>query len=232
MSFKEYFQKVISEGRTVLTVHESKEILANLELPVNASKLATSAQQVKELASEIGFPCVMKIVSKDVVHKTDFGGVVVGVRNEDDAFATYNKMIATINEKIPHATIDGVEIENMIQDGTEVIIGATIDPIFGKVLMFGLGGILVEILKDTSFRLIPISEKDAEAMLGDIKASKILEGVRGRPPVDKKSLVDILMKISQFVDAHDEIAEMDLNPVFALSKGASIVDARIVLKGS
>ncbi|MFX1535236.1 MAG: acetate--CoA ligase family protein [Promethearchaeota archaeon] len=230
MSFKDYFQDCIQQGRKVLTVHESKEILTKLGLPVNISKLVSSAQEAREIAKEIGFPCVMKVVSKDIIHKTDFGGVVVGIRDEEDAFATYNKIVKTIKEKNPQATIEGVVVENMIQDGTEVIIGSTIDPIFGKVLMFGLGGIFVEVMKDVSFRLIPISEKDAENMLSDIRAAKLLEGIRGREPVDKKALVDILIKISQFVDANDEVGEVDLNPVFALPKGASIVDARIVLK--
>jgi acetyl-CoA synthetase (ADP-forming) len=223
------FTKSKGEDRKVLTVYESKKALEQENFPVNKFELARSKEEALEIAQRLGFPLVAKIVSAQIVHKTDIGGIVVGIRDQDELAAAYDQITAAAQEKAPEAKVDGILLEQMVTDGVEVIIGSTIDPVFGRILMFGLGGVFVEVLKDVSFRLVPLTRYDAKEMIEEIKAAKVLDGFRGRPPTDKDAIVDLILKTADFLQAHDDITELDLNPVFALEKGVSIVDARIIL---
>ncbi|MFX1512345.1 MAG: acetate--CoA ligase family protein [Promethearchaeota archaeon] len=229
MAGSKIIKNAMGEGRKVLTVLESKQILSEASFPINEYRMARTIDEAVSYAQELGYPIVMKLVSSDIIHKTDLGGVVVDVRNNGEVKEQFERMINTVQEKISQVHIEGIMIEQMVKDGIEIIIGSTVDPIFGKVLMFGLGGIFVEVLKDVSFRLIPIKRSDAEEMLTEIKAAKVLDGVRGKPPADKEAIIDLLLKTSDFVAAHDKIAELDLNPVVVLPDKAIAVDARIVL---
>ncbi|MFX0013506.1 MAG: acetate--CoA ligase family protein [Promethearchaeota archaeon] len=226
---QQLIKNAIQQKRTVLTVQESKKILLQEDFPVNPTGFGTNLDEVLAEAEKIGFPVVLKVSSQNIIHKSDFGGVVTGIRNIQDLKEQYAIMEQKIAQKIPDAQIDGYIVEKM-ESGIELLVGSTLDPMFGPILAFGLGGIYVEILKDVVFRLIPVQREDATEMLSEIKAAKILDGIRGQPPVDKKSLVDLLMKTSNFIDSHPEIKELDLNPVFATENGVSVVDARIILK--
>jgi acyl-CoA synthetase (NDP forming) len=227
----EKIKEFLAKGRNVLTVFESKQILKAAGFPVNQFGLASNPDQAVMLAERFGFPVVLKIVSSDIVHKSDIGGVIVGIDSPEKVRSNFERLMMNARNSHPQAKVDGILIEEMIQDGgTEVILGTVIDPVFEHVLMFGLGGIFVEVLKDVTFRLIPMTERDAREMLGEIKAAPVLEGVRGQQPANKDALVDLIVKLSDLVANNKEIAECDLNPVFAGPKKSVVVDARLVLK--
>jgi acetate---CoA ligase (ADP-forming) subunit beta len=171
----------------------------------------------------------MKIVSPDIIHKTEAGGVKVGIKDEKEAKAAYQDIIYKVKKYKKEAKISGVIAYSMIPQETEIIIGMMKDPCFGPTIMFGLGGIFVEILKDISFRILPLEERDAEEMISEIKGYQILKGIRGETPKDVKSIRDVLMKISQLVMENPEINEIDLNPVFVFNEGLQVVDARMIL---
>jgi acyl-CoA synthetase (NDP forming) len=220
---------VKASGRTALTAPEAKLVCDAYQIPVPKEGLAKSADEAAKLAGDMGFPVVMKIVSPDILHKTEAGGVVVGVDSVEKARATYQTIVDNAKRYKSDATIDGIQIQQMLPSGaTEVIVGSITDPSFGKLVAFGLGGILVEVLKDITFRLAPASKADAEGMLDGLKASEVLHGVRGQAGVNRGALTDIIQKVSQLVTDFPEIVEVDLNPIFATDKGATAVDARIV----
>jgi acyl-CoA synthetase (NDP forming) len=220
---------VKASGRDALTAPEAKLVCDAYGIPVPKEGLAKSADEAAGLAADMGFPVVMKIVSPDILHKTEAGGVLVGVDSADKARATFQTIVDNAKRYNADARIDGIQIQQMLPSGaTEVIVGAISDPSFGKLVAFGLGGILVEVLKDITFRLAPASKEDAEGMLDGLKASEILHGVRGQAGVSRTALTDIIQKVSQLVTDFPEIAEVDLNPIFATDKGATAVDARIV----
>ena len=221
-----------SEGRTVLTEIESKQVLAAAGVPVAEARLAGTADDAVNAADAVGYPVVMKIVSPEITHKSDVGGVKVGIAGADEARAAFKEITSAARKAQPSATIEGVAVQKMAPQGTEVIIGMSKDPQFGPVLMFGLGGVLVEVLKDVSFRIVPLEERDARQMIEDIDGYAILKGVRGRPPADVGALKSLLLKLSEFVEANPQVEEIDLNPVFAYSDGAIAVDARIVVAGT
>jgi acetyl-CoA synthetase (ADP-forming) len=218
-----------AEGRTLLSEVESKELLRSAGINVVEARLATNAKEAAAFATEAGFPVVMKIISPDIAHKSDVGGVVVGLQSASAVRKAYAEMMEQVQKKARKARIDGVSIQRQADAGTEVIIGGTTDPQFGPVLMFGLGGVFVEVLKDVAFRIVPIEQRDAHQMIREINGFPILEGVRGQKGADLKALERMLIQVSKFMWKHREIAELDLNPVFAYSKGAVAVDARIVL---
>jgi acyl-CoA synthetase (NDP forming) len=224
----EHFKNAFNNARTVLTADESRRIMELSGIPVNQSDLAKSEDEAVEIANKIGYPLVMKIVSPQIVHKTEVGGVVVNINSEDEVRMTYEKLISRAKEKKPDAEITGILIENMIS-GTEMIVGTTEDPQFGPMIMFGVGGIFVEVYKDVSFRLIPITPGDAKEMLLEIKGKALLTGARGLPKADIDELINILMKISNLIDSYPEIKEMDINPLIITEKGAVAADARIIL---
>jgi acyl-CoA synthetase (NDP forming) len=219
-----------SEGRTVLTEVESKEFLKAAGIGIVDTRLATSREEAISLSRQLGFPVVLKIASPDVVHKSDAGGVRLGLKTASQVGKAYGQILLAIKQKYPEARIQGVSVQKMARPGVEVIIGMSKDAQFGPVLMFGLGGILVEVLKDVSFRIVPLSRRDAAEMIREVKGYPLLEGYRGGEAVDLSYLEELLIKVSNFVEQNPEIMELDLNPVFAYSDGAVAVDARVILE--
>ncbi|TET88455.1 MAG: acetyl-CoA synthetase, partial [Dehalococcoidia bacterium] len=205
-------------------------LLEKAGISVIKTKHPPSMKEAVALSKEIGFPVVLKIASPDVIHKSDAGGVKVGLKNGAQVSQAYREIMTSIKQKHPKATIDGISVQPMAKPGVEVIIGMNKDPQFGPVLMFGLGGILVEILKDVSFRIVPLARRDAREMIRDIKGYPVLEGYRGQEPANVPFLEEMLLKVSDFAERNPEIKELDLNPIFAYRDGAIAVDARIVLE--
>ena len=218
-----------ASGRTALTAPEAKQICDAYGITVPKEALAGSAAQASQAAAEMGFPVVMKIVSPDILHKTEAGGVLVDIKNAEEAASAYEKIIANARNYKADANIVGVQVQQMIKAGQEVIIGAVTDNSFGKLVAFGLGGVLVEVLKDITFRLAPATLQDAYSMLDGIQAAEILKGVRGGDPVDREALAKLIVAVSKLVSDFPEISELDLNPVFASKQGAVAADVRIVL---
>jgi acetyl coenzyme A synthetase (ADP forming)-like protein len=221
-----------SSGRTALTAPEAKGLCEAYGIAIPREGVATNATDAGTLAARIGFPVVMKIVSPQILHKTEAGGVLVGVKSAEDAARGYATIVDNARKYDPQAEILGVQVQQMLSGGQEVIIGAVTDPAFGKLVAFGMGGILVEVLKDITFRLAPASEQDAFSMLDSIAAAEILRGVRGAPPVDRAALASMIERVSTLVADFPEIAELDLNPVFASERGATAADVRVVLNFS
>ena len=217
------------EERSSLTSAEAKQIAAAYEIATPAEGLATSVDNAVGMANEIGFPVVLKIASADILHKTDAGGVITDLEDVDAVRAAYTAILDNAKEYNSDASIDGVQVQAQIQDGLEVIVGATTDPVFGKLVAFGLGGTLVEVLQDITFRLAPAESADAHAMLNDISGSKILDGVRGQAGVDRTALARTIEQVSHLVNDFPEISELDLNPVFASADGAVAADVRVLL---
>ena len=232
MTKAEILTKAAKERRSLLTEIESKELMKAARIPVVETRLAISKKEATELAVKLGFPVVMKIVSPDVVHKSDAGGVKLSIQNATQAGRAYSEILANIKKHYPKAKIVGVSVQKMAKQGIEIIIGMTKDAQFGPVIMFGLGGILVEVLKDVSFRIVPMTKRDASEMIAEIKGYPILKGYRGQDPADIPYLEDLIVKVSEFVDKNPEIKELDLNPVFAYKDGALAVDARIILEAA
>jgi acyl-CoA synthetase (NDP forming) len=217
-------------GRKYLKEIESKELLKMAGVSTTDTRLATSRDEAIALAQEIGFPVVLKIVSQDIVHKSDIGGVKLGLGNVTTVGKAYDEIMAATKAKQPSAKIDGVSVQNMARPGVEVIIGMSKDSQFGPVLMFGIGGIMVELLKDVSFRIVPITRRDASDMIKEIRAFPLLEGYRGSAPSNIKALEDILLNVSELVAKTPQIKEMDINPIFSRQEDAIAVDARIILE--
>src|SRR5262247_1082014 len=223
---------VKAEGRTALTAPEGKLVCEAYGIAVPKEGVATSASDAAALATAMGFPVVLKIVSPEILHKTEAGGVLVGVKNADDVQKGYDTILANAKAYNASATILGVQVQQMLTGGQEVIIGAVTDPVFGKLVAFGLGGVLVEVLKDVTFRLAPATRDDALSMLDGIAAAEILKGVRGADPVNRDALAKMIQNVSQLISDFPEISEMDLNPVFATKNGATAADVRIVVNFS
>ena len=216
-------------GRESLTAPEGKRVCDAYGISVPQEGVANSAAEAEKLAIAMGFPVVMKIVSPDILHKTEAGGVVVGIPNAQEASKAYQTIIENAKKYKADATILGVQVQQMIQGGQEVIIGAVTDPSFGKLVAFGLGGVLVEVLKDITFRLAPATKADALSMLDGIKAAEMLKGVRGSDPVNREALANLIVSVSDLVNDFPEISELDLNPVFASKNTAIAADVRIVV---
>lgn len=226
------FDKAKKEGRSILTEFESKRFLSQVGIPVVETRLAASQTEAVSISQRIGFPVVLKIISPDVVHKTDSGGVKLGLKNPSEVKKAYKDILKSVKKKHPRTVIHGVSVQKMAPPGTEVIIGTSKDPQFGPVIMFGLGGIFVEVLKDVSFRVIPVNRRDAQEMIHEIKGFPLLQGFRGKEPANISALVEMILKISKLIDRNPQIKEMELNPIFAYKDKALAVDARIVLEGS
>ncbi len=231
MSVREIIEEALREGRSKLHEHEAMAVLREYGLPVPEVALARSRDEAVEAAARIGFPVVLKIVSPSIVHKSDVGGVVLGLETEEQVAEAYDRILANVEKHAPGAEVVGVLVQRMVPKGLEVIVGATRDPIFDAVVMFGLGGIFVEVLRDVSFRVTPVSREEAYEMLGEIKASRLLDGYRGMPPRDKEALADIIVKVSRLMDEVKEIKELDMNPIMSYEKGAAVADARIIVGG-
>lgn len=214
----------------VLSEIECKEILKEAGLNVIETSLARTREEALAFSERSGYPVVMKIVSPQITHKSDVGGVKLGLENAFQISQAYDDIMESVRQIAPEAVIDGVSIQKMVPSGVELVIGMTKDPQFGPMLMFGLGGIFVEALKDVSFRIVPLTKADAGEMVREIKGFRLLQGFRGQPPVDITYLENYLLKISRFIQRNPEIKEMDINPLIAYSDGVVAVDARIVLE--
>ena len=223
--------KAKTERRTVLTEFESKKLLERAGIPVVETRLVRTKRETISVSKEMGFPVVLKITSPDIVHKSDSGGVKLGIANATQASKAYSEIMLSIKQRYPSAIIHGLTVQKMAPPGIQVIVGMNKDPQFGPVLMFGLGGILVELLKDVSFRIVPVTKRDAAEMIKEIKGYPLLEGYRGQEPANIDALQDIIVRVSQFVERTPEVKELDLNPIFAYRDKAVSVDARIVLEG-
>jgi len=218
------------KSQNLLTEVESKELLKKAGIPVVEAKLSRSKKEAIFISKEMGFPIVLKISSPDVIHKSDSGGVKLGLANSTQVSKAYNEIISSVKQAYPEAQIEGVSVQPMAPPGVEVIVGMSKDPQFGPVLMFGLGGILVEVLKDVSFRIVPVTARDAREMIREIKGYPILEGYRGQKPASIPALEKLIVKVSQFIEKNPHIKELDLNPIFAYPDKAVAIDARIILE--
>jgi len=220
----------LQSGRTVLTEIESKQLISGAGIPVIETRLAKTKTEAIAASRDLGFPVAMKIVSPDIIHKSDSGGVKLALPNVTRAGQAYTEIIEAAKGGKPGAVIHGVAVQKMAKPGVEVIMGMFKDAQFGPVLMFGLGGVFVEVLKDVAFRIVPLYKRDASQMIREIKGFPVLEGYRGMEPANIPVLEDMLLKLSVFVDKTPEIKELDLNPIFAYADGAIAVDARIILE--
>jgi acyl-CoA synthetase (NDP forming) len=245
LSIVDVIDRAKSEGRAVLTEIESKQILEEAGIPTATARLAATAKEAAKAAAKFrlagtakeaakaaakfGYPVVLKIVSPDVTHKSDVGGVKLGLESAEAVTAAFQEITKAVKRHQPDARIEGAAVQKMARPGIEVIVGMSKDPQFGPVLMFGLGGVLVEVLKDVAFRIVPLEPRDARQMIREIKGFPVLEGFRGQEAADLEALEKLLLQVSAFVEAHPEIEELDLNPVFAYKDGALAVDARIVV---
>ncbi|MDI6825675.1 MAG: acetate--CoA ligase family protein [Candidatus Aenigmarchaeota archaeon] len=230
MNPKEIFKTIKINKRNNLTELESREVLAYYGIPLVRGEVVKSIEEAKKFVERIGFPVVLKVVSPQIIHKTDVNGVILNIKNEKELFQAYHQIIKNIEKNAPKANIEGFFIQEMLSSDREVIVGGKYDPTFGQTIAFGLGGVFVEIFEDVSFRVVPITQEDAIDMIKEIKAFKILKGYRGQKPVDFKALVDILLKTSKMLEENPEIRELDINPIFALPDRAVAVDARIIIE--
>lgn len=220
-----------SAGRRALDAAEARPLLTAYGIPVPREALVTTPEEAAARAAEIGFPVALKLISPDILHKSDIGGVLLNVRDADAARAGFTEIIARGRAAQPDASIRGVQVQQMIAGGQEVIVGVKRDPTFGPLVMFGLGGVYVEALRDVSFRLAPLTAADAEALIDEVRSAKLLAGLRGAPPADRLALVDAIVRVGHLAADHPQIAELDINPLLVLSRGqgAVAVDARIIL---
>jgi acetyl-CoA synthetase (ADP-forming) len=218
------------EGRKALLETEAKKICMEYSIPVTKFELAKNETEAVKEANKIGYPVVLKIVSPDIIHKSDVGGVVVNLRDEKGVQNAYNRILKNVKKHNAEARIIGMLVQEMAPPSTEVIVGAIKDPQFGPSVMFGLGGIFVEVLKDVAFRVAPITRDEACEMISEVKAYPLLKGYRNTPPVDIGAIAEILLNTSKLVIDHQEIKELDLNPIMVYEKGAKTVDARIILE--
>lgn len=222
--------QVCKEGRKSLLEPEAKTVCMEYGIPVTKFELARSEEEAIRFANAIGFPIVLKIVSQDILHKSDIGGVIVGLKSADDVRSGYKQILQNVKKHDPKARIAGMLVQEMAPPSTEIIVGAIKDPQFGPAIMFGLGGVFVEVLKDVTFRVAPITEDDACEMISEVKAYPLLKGYRNTPPADIEAIAKILLNTSRLVTDHMEIKELDLNPIIVYEKGAKTVDARIILE--
>jgi acetyl-CoA synthetase (ADP-forming) len=222
-------KKALTEGRHSLLEPEAKSICLEYGIPTPSFKIATSAASASAFAGELGYPVVLKIVSPDIIHKTEVGGVMVGLPSSYAVESGYQQILENVRSHRQDARILGVLVQKMAPEATEVIVGSVNDPQFGPTILFGLGGIFVEILKDVSFRIAPLEERDAREMIREIKGFSVLGGYRGLPPADQEAIVNILLSASRLVMENPQIDQMDLNPAIVYERGALVADARILL---
>ncbi len=218
----------------LLSYTETLNLLSSYGIPLARGEIAKSPDEASKIAEQIGFPVVLKVVSPQVVHKTEAGAVKLKLTSSEEVKKAFQEIVENVKRYDSRAEIEGVLVQEMVEDGVETIIGVSRDPQFGPVILFGLGGIFVEVLRDVSLRLPPLTVYDAEEMVREIKGYRLLEGFRGRPKADVKALVELLLKVSRMVvELKDRILEMDLNPVMVRAEGlgAKVVDARIFVVG-
>lgn len=229
MTPRDIIRKALQEDRTKLLEHEAFELASYYGIRTPKAYLVKSSEEAYQLADIVGYPVALKIVSPDITHKSDVGGVKLGLMSKEEVAKAVEEMLKIVPRRAPYARIEGVLMYNMAPPGLEVIIGGVRDNVFGPAVMFGLGGIFVEVLRDVSFRITPISYEDALEMIEEIKSSSILNGYRGQPPVDKHAIADMIVKTSRLLDENPEIESIDLNPVIAYPKDAIAVDVRVII---
>jgi len=229
MSTGSIISNALAERRTALLEPEAKHICRAYNLPVPEFKLAANANQAAKFAEKTGFPIVMKIVSPDILHKTEAGGVLLGLQSRKDVENGFSKLLSNAKKFKKTARIDGVLIERMEPSGLEVIVGGMRDLQFGPVVMFGLGGIFTEVLEDVTFGLVPIEKSEVREMIRGIKGYQVLTGFRDMLPVDEGAIASAVVQVSKIMNENQQIGQIDLNPVRAYSRGCSVVDARILL---
>ncbi len=217
------------ENRKNLLEYEAKAICQEYGIPVTECKLAKNEEEAIMFAAEIGFPVVLKIVSPEIIHKSDVGGVKLNLQNAEKVKEAYKSILKSVKQHQPTVEVLGFLVQEMAPASTEVIVGAVKDSQFGPSIMFGLGGIFVEVLRDVAFRIAPVAKQEAKLMITEIKAYPVLKGYRSQPPLDTNAIADIIVNTSKLVTAHTTIKELDLNPVIVYEKGAKTVDARIIL---
>jgi len=218
---------VLADGREQLTQIEALSLMRAYRIPVAESRLATSADEAASSAGELGYPVVLKVVSADVIHKTDVGGVRVGLASECDVRRAYDEILTRVRSASPQARVDGILVQRMMRGECETIVGVTRDASFGALVMFGLGGIFVEALRDVVFRIAPVDDGEALRMVTGLRGAKFFEGLRGAPPVDRGALVSVIRRLGQLAVDCPEIVELDVNPLLALEHGAIALDARV-----
>jgi acyl-CoA synthetase (NDP forming) len=224
-------QDVRRDRRKTLLEPEAKEICRAYRLPTQDFYVAHSADEAADFAERVGFPVVLKIISPDVLHKTEVGGVLLDVRTKEDVRQGYGSIIEKVRVHDGNARILGILVEHVASTGREVIVGGLRDTQFGPTILFGLGGIFVEVFKDVTFRVAPLSELDSREMIRGIHSYPILKGARDQPPADEKAIMDIIRGASEIMLEQSAIEQLDFNPVIVYERGASIVDARIILSG-
>jgi acyl-CoA synthetase (NDP forming) len=222
-------QKALQEGRFSLLIPESQQICKLHHIPTPVSHVVQNVDEAVTTGKLMGFPVVLKIISPQILHKSDVGGVVLGITDETALKKAYPKLISDVHKNNPKAEVLSVLIEKMMPPSTEVIVGGIRDSQFGPSVMFGMGGIFTEVYKDVAFRVAPVDKIDALNLIHELRGSKILEGIRGQPPADIDALVDVLMDVSSLMSQHSAISQLDLNPVIAYPDGVCAVDTRIVL---
>ncbi len=229
---RQVIDKVVADGRVTIGDAEAREILLAYGLDIPASQLAASADEAVQIASEMGYPVVLKVASPDILHKTDVGGVKVGLADAEAVRDAFDLITYRSQRYLPEARLWGCLVQKMVPPGLEVLIGMNRDPQFGPLVTFGLGGIYVETLKDVAFRISPFSRREAEVMIQEIRANALLDGVRGEPPKDKNALIDALLRIGQLVLDFPEIAELDINPfmLYHAGQGGIAIDMRLILE--
>lgn len=218
-----------SDGRKILMEHESKEILKAYKIPTTREGLAADVDSAVKLATEIGFPVALKVCSPEIIHKSDVGGVIIGLKTPNEVEEAYKRIVKNVGAKRPEAKVLGVLVQEVAPKGYEVVVGAVRDAQFGPVVMFGLGGVFVEVLKDVSFRLVPLSKREALEMMRETKSFKVLEGVRGEKPAALYALAEAITRVGKVIVALPDIMEIDINPLIVHDRGLVAVDARIVL---
>jgi acetyltransferase len=223
------FENVRNQKRTVLNYEESRKVMDFAGIPLNKMKVAKDLEESIQRANEVGYPIVLKVISEDVVHKSDSGGVKVGIKSDDELSKSYQEMMKSVLSFYPDAKIEGVSVEEMVS-GVELLIGTNTDAQFGKMIALGIGGIFVEVYKDVSFRLIPVSSKDVRDMINEIKGKAMFDGFRGLPKANLEELISLILIVSKLIENYPIIFEMDLNPVVATENGLRAIDARIILE--
>lgn len=226
---KKLFAKRIKDGYTILPELEAHKVCDAYGIKCPPTQLVTNKEECIEVGNRIGYPVVIKIFSKQIIHKSEAGGVVIGIKDKEQLAQAYDNMVNTAKERFPKAVIEGVIVQKMMDKGVETIIGGFKDPQFGPVIMFGMGGIYVEVFKDTAFRLAPIDKEEAKRQIEQTKIYKVLKGVRGQKPCDIESLSETVVNVANLLSSNKEIKEIDLNPVICYPNGCVAVDSRIVL---
>jgi acyl-CoA synthetase (NDP forming) len=222
-------QKALGEVRSSLMIDEAYRICNLHHIPTPKPEMVIRLQEAVERANEIGYPVALKIISPQILHKSDVGGVVLNVGNEKQLRTEYEKLLAEVNRREPSAKVTGVLVEKMMAPSTEVIVGGIRDSQFGPAVMFGMGGMFTEVYDDVAFRVAPIDRVDALNLIHGLKGSKVLEGIRGKPPADLDSVIKVLINVSDLMMEHDAVKQLDLNPVIVYSDAVCAVDSRIIL---